>query len=190
MSKNFIVTVPVKPYVKRYIELNYGNPADFSSDASLQKLVHKCLSNPSTRYENKYENKLCTYTERIGIAISEDYFYRYGWQFTYTEIVNFGKTFEFVIKTKMILIVGTYTGMGLSFRHAIERYQERSGLSEQDWPYESIKKDYYRNKPREKINFFPQIISQIDKLILVKLSPEWDRFTAKKNQHEIFSKTS
>jgi hypothetical protein len=173
----FVVTIPVKPYVKRFVELNYGLPADFTQDDEIIKLVRRCLKNPNTRFDNMYDYLLRTHTDTLEIVISQDEFYRHGWEFSKTDIVMFGKRFETPIKKKMRGIVSFYVGLGYSKKDAIIKYQEKNLMEEYFWPYESIKKDYYRKRPTEKIDFFDDIIDKIEELFMVKVSRKKDTFT-------------
>lgn len=184
MSEKFVVTIPVKPYIKRYIELNYGFPADFSKHQEIQKEVRRCLRKPSTRFDRQFENKLCTYTSQLEILISQDDFYRYGWEFSLTDVVAFGKLFETVIKTRMHNTVTIYRGIGLSIKDSILKFQDHYQMHEEYWPFESIKKEYYRRRPGQEINFFTEIIDKIDELFMVTLSRNKDNITAKKQTHE------
>ena len=63
MVNKFFITIPVKPYVKRHIELHFGLPADFSKHQEIQREVRRCLRKPQTRRNNQFDEKLCTYTE-------------------------------------------------------------------------------------------------------------------------------
>ena len=180
----FVVTIPVKPYVKRFIELNYGLPADFSKHPEIQKEVRRCLRKPNTRFDKQFENKLCTYTDQLEILISQDDFYRYGWEFSRTDVVAFGKLFETVIKCRMHNIVSIYRGVGLSIKDSIQKFQVHYSMEEEYWSYESIKKEYYRRRPDQEINFFTEIIDKIDELFMVTLSRKKDNVTTQKTVYE------
>lgn len=184
MPDKFYVSIPIKPYVKRYIELHYGLPADFSKHPEIQKHVRRCLRKPQTRYDNKFDSKLCTYTESLEIVISQDDFYRYGWEFSKTDIVEFGKLFETEIKCRMHNVVSIYRGVGLSIKDSIQKFQISYSMEEEYWSYESIKKEYYRRRPQNDLNFFTEIIDKIDELFMVTLSRKKDNITTKKQQYE------
>ena len=184
MSEKFVVTIPVKPYVKRFIELNYGSPADFTKCPELQKEVHRCLRKPVTEYDRQFENKLTTYTQNLEIVISQDNFYRYGWEFSKSDIVSFGKIFEYRIKSQMHLTVTVYRGLGLSTKKSILKFQEYFSMEEEYWKYESIVKEYYRKKQDVEIDFFGEIIEKINHLFMSTLSVKKDNVGVKKHLYE------
>jgi len=190
MSEKFVVTIPVKPYVKRFVELNYGLPADFSRYPDIQKEVLRCLKKPRTRFDLQFDRQqLCTYTETMEIVISQDYFYRYGWEFSKTDTVTFGKMFESTVKCKMHNVVSIYRGVGLSIKESIQKFQEHYKMEEEYWSYESIKKEYYRRRPENEIDFFVEIIGKVDSLFMEILSRKKDNITPKKAQHETAEQT-
>lgn len=184
MSDKFVVTIPVKPYVKRFVELNYGLPADFTNFPDLYKEVQIRLRKPETQYDRKLETKLCTYSETLEIVISQDLFYRHGWEFSRTDIVSFGKIFENTLKSKMHTAVTVYRGIGVSTKDSILRFQDNYRMEEEYWPFDSIKKEYSRKRPDIELDFFTEIISQIDHLLMLALSPKRDNARTKKIQNE------
>jgi hypothetical protein len=165
----FTVAIPVKPYVKRFIEINYGVPSDFSEDPQTNKFFTDLLRKPNTLYDSKYPDEICTYTCEVQILISEDYFYRYGWELTKTNIVAFGRRFEDRAKVMMRNVVGVYHAIGLPFKNSITKFQDRFGFDEDTWNYQSIKKDFYRNGQVEVVDFDNEIFKKIEKIVLVNM---------------------
>lgn len=170
MSDKFYVTVPVKPYVKQFLAINYGTPVDFTSDPHTNHFFLTLLRKPNTSYDKKYPEQLCTYTETVEVVISQHDFYKYGWELTRTDIVTFGKEFENRSKAMMRTFVGVYIALGLPAYKSISKFQERYDFGEMFWPFESIKKDFYRNGETEQIDFDGEIFNKIDKIILRNLS--------------------
>jgi len=168
--QKFTISVPVKPYVKRFLEINYGSPVDFSKDPKALKTFRNLLRKPSTRFDTKYPDSRIYNKPEVEIYISEDDFYRYGWELTKTNITAFGKYFEENVKFFMRTVVGVYTGIGLPLKDSILKFQEKYGFDEDTWNYDSIKKDYYRKGHKFKINYNEIIIQKIDQLFLVNLS--------------------
>lgn len=162
-AARFKVTIPCKPYVRRYVELLYGQPADLRECQDLYKLFRNAMQKPSTRRNNQYENQsLSTYSSFIEIYISQDDFYRYGWEMSLTNVVSFNKTIESTVKAFMLLSVAVYHSMGLSYHESIKRFQENFNMGEIHWPFESIKKYFYRNAPAEKFHMKHLLLEQTD----------------------------
>ena len=124
----FFLELPVKPYVKQYIVLNYGNPANFSSNKFINDRFRKCLTKPSRRNNPVYEKTaFCKYSESIKIILTQDDFYRYGWELSPTDIISFGKLMEHQAKFLMRNMISFYMTL-MNERDAILTFQEEPGL--------------------------------------------------------------
>ena len=187
--RKFIIEIPVKPYVKRFIELNYGYPVDFSSDYEAHKYLQQLFRKPSKNRDCQIPDTFCTYTEVLEVLISEHDFYRYGWELTKTDIVAFGKRYEYRAKVMMRSMVAIYHGLGLPIFKSIKKFQELFKFEEDDWKYEAIKKDFYRNGFNQKVDFDNEIFQKVEKILLRNM---YDLGTISKQiikQHETTDKT-
>ena len=169
MPEKFVVTIPVKPYVKRFIEINYGFPANFSSNAEENKFFLSLLKKPDTSRDKRYPENLFNYTATMEVSISQHDFYHYGLELTRTDIVAFGQHFEEKTKFMMRSFVGVYVAAGMPIFKSINMFQERFLFDDTHWDYQSIKKDFYRNGTNAKIDFGNEIFSKIDEILLRNL---------------------
>lgn len=169
LNPKFFVHVQVKPYVRRFLELNYGSPVLLSKDPAAHRFLQQLLRKPDTTRDKQYPEQICTYTDLAEIVISEHDFYRYGWELTKTDTVAFGRYFEDRAKTLMRNIVGVKVSAGLQLKSAIVNFQERYGFDEDTWSYETIKKDFNRNGFLERIDFETEIFQKIERIVLRNL---------------------
>ncbi len=183
-SQKITVSVPVKSYVKRFLEINYGSPVDFSDDPVCHKFFQQLLRKPNYSRDKQYPETLVNYSETVDVLISEHDFYRYGWELSKTNTIAFGRFFEDKCKMMMRTIVGITHGLGIPINKSIERFQDRFRFDEDVWRYEAIKKDFYRNGQVLLVDFDKEIFSKIEKIILRNL---YDLGTLSKqliDQHE------
>ena len=167
---SFNIDFPTKPYVRQFIIHNFGDPADFSCNKGVNDSFRNCLSRPSTRYDARYnELSLCRYSTITKVVISDDDFYRYGWEISKTNIVSFGKQMERQAKFLMRNMVSYYSSFMME-RDAILMFQNRLGFNEDTWSFDSIKKDYQRFGPVDRPDFLSDLNSKIEKILLVNLS--------------------
>ena len=166
----FNITVPVKPYVKRFLENNYGNPVDFRNHPRENEMFKRMLKKPTYDNDHKYKTDLCKQSHAVEIAISDRDFYRHGWELTKTDIVSFGRHFERNAKWLMRSVVSTYISFGIPINVAIITFQTRFQLEEEFWPFDSIKKDFFRFKVNNEIDFNQFAYQHLEKLILVNIS--------------------
>lgn len=165
----FFIYIPVKSYVKRFVELNYGSPVDFTSDTDTNQRFLQFISKPDTSRNQHYPEKMKAYNCELEVVISEYYFYKYGFELSRTDVVSFNQLFGRRAKSLMRSIVGMYHGVGLPYNIAIRKFQERFGFTEDDWSFEAIKKDFYRNGTENPIDFDGEIFQKIEKIILYNL---------------------
>jgi len=173
-AKQFYITIPVKPYVRRNLELNYGDPVYFHSDISdYNKLRLALQKSRETLEQNRIpyliEDLSCTYKTNITVLLSERDFYRDGWELTKQEIIKLNRNYEARAKTLMRTIVGVYHAMGLPLVSAINKFQDKFYFDENIWPYQSIKKDFYRNGTISKIDFEGAVFNKIEKIVVTNL---------------------
>jgi len=165
-----IVTVPVKPYVKRFLENNYGNPIDFRKHPRENEFFRRMLKKPDYNNEHKYKNELNKQVVTVEIQISDHDFYRHGWELSKTDIVSFGKYFEKNAKWLMHTVVGTYVSFGTPIYIAIANFQTRFQMEEEYWPYDSIKKDFFRLRDTHEIDLNHYAYRHLEQLILINMS--------------------
>ncbi len=169
-SHVFTVQVPVKKYVKKFIEMNYGDPVNFSNFPDENRLFQSMLYKPTRTRDSWINESFKHYPEILEIPINEYDFYRYGWELTKTDIIIFGKYYETRAKFFMRTFVSIYHSLGFPFQMSIKRFQETFNFSEDDWTLEAIKKDFYRHGQKQKIDFNQEIYNKIETLILYNLS--------------------
>ncbi len=184
MSQTFVVTIPVKPYVKRFIEINFGSPARFTCNPEVNKFFLSLLKKPDTSKDKRYPEQLFNYTAMMEVAISQHDFYHFGWELTRTDIVAFGKHFEEKAKFMMRSFVGVYVAAGMPIFKSINLFQERFLFDDAHWDYQSIKKDFYRNGTNAKIDFGNEIFGKIDEILLRNLYTLGTLSKKAKNEYE------
>ena len=80
--------------------------------------------------------------------------------------------------------VGVYVALGIPPYRSINKFQQRFEFDESYWPYESIKKDFYRNGSDEKIDFEGEIYSKIERIVLRTLYDSGTISKQAKNRYE------
>lgn len=167
---NFIVTVPVKPYVKRFLESNFGDPVNFIKHPREKDLFYRMLKRPNNHRNTMYKEDMNKLSGNVSVLISESCFYRHGWELSKTDTIAFGKHFERNAKMVMRTVVGTYISFGMPINEAIISFQEVFKMEEEYWSFDSIKKDFFRYKINHQMNFRQYAYQHLEKLILLNMS--------------------
>lgn len=161
----FFVCIPVKPYVKRYLEINYGNPVNFKDYPGHERFLLRLLRKPSYRFDGMYSDEMKKFNDEIEVLISKDDFMRYGYELSKTNIINFGKYFEDIIKIKARNYIQLKRGL-CSLRESILDFQDLFDMPEDYWSFESIKKEIDRNGAKIDMDFRDQLNKFINQMFL------------------------
>ncbi len=146
-----IVKIPTKQYVARFIANMYGTPADLSSNRFVYKYFQSLLDRRVHRFSKRIAfnidggNKNNPYRTTVDIVINDDVFMRKGWSLSKDDIVDFNLFVEDYIKEFARLYIAMSITHGIRETQAIRDFQISLGFSEEDWPFDSIKKDFDRN---------------------------------------------
>ena len=159
----FTAQIPVKSYTKAYLVNNCGSPCDLSHLPEIMDLFVVCLRYPRFNRDNQAK---CNYSDVIEIVLSEDLFYRFGWQLSKTDVIRFNQKCESIIKFNSRQFIMANHSLGLPVSHCIREFQTEYNLSEDVFPYATIKKDFDRHGNKVPIKFIRDYRAEL-KLILM-----------------------
>jgi hypothetical protein len=155
----YTVDVRVKPYVKQYLINNCGNPVDLSKMPKLNNLFRRLIYKPVLRFESlPLPNSDCY----VSIIISQDLFYRNGWEMTRNNQMLFNSEVENEIKFIMRNYVATFSTF-YNIATCIRMFQDRFKLPEDMWGYDAIKKDLDRNSEVKKSKEIEEFVRKMDR---------------------------
>ncbi|MCD4681110.1 MAG: hypothetical protein K8S00_12065, partial [Bacteroidales bacterium] len=126
------------------------------------------LSKPSKRYESKINNKF--YTDEIEILISKDNFNRFGYELTKTDTVRFNSRIESLIKFASRLFIANNNSLGISITQSIKEFQDMFGFTDDDFQYDTIKKDFDRHGMKFETRILVAFKQELKKIFLENLS--------------------
>lgn len=160
------VWVPCKGYVKRWLLANYNSPDDnwaelvnLSPNRELAEDFRRRLIRGEARRDNSVRGR---YTTQVAIEISMDTFNRYGWMLSPTETLHFNSRLERDVKQ----VLHTYSAMlsvtGMSIAERIKRFRKATGITENDWDTDSIRKELQRNAKIDAKDDFKKICKKME----------------------------
>lgn len=168
------VWVPCKGYVKRWLLANYNSPDDnwaelvnLSPNRELAEDFRRRLIRGEARRDNSVRGR---YTTQVAIEISMDTFNRYGWMLSPTETLHFNSRLERDVKQ----VLHTYSAMlsvtGMSIAERIKRFRKATGITENDWDTDSIRKELQRNAKIDAKDDFEKICKKMEQKCWAVLS--------------------
>lgn len=169
MSKMFSITIPCKPYVKRFLIQNFGFPVNlYTHQNPFIYLFRQFLAKPDYRKDKKMEINT-NLTDSVEFIISSDDFYRHGWEISYTDISVLNGSFEKATKLFMRNCISFDVSLTGSVAKSIRKFQTRYDYPEEVWNFQAIKKDLDRNVIQFKIDIDTEVSDQIQKIVLDNL---------------------
>jgi hypothetical protein len=170
MKSQFTVGIILKPYVRKYILNRFGDPADlYSKEGEALKIrMIEMLKKPCLRNEKRINE------ENMGIetrfCISESDFYRHGWEISKTDMIRFNRFIENEIKFYSRCYIAFEKSFGVPIATSIRNFQHEFEFTEEDFPYETIKKDFDRNGQYIKFDKFSVFKKNLRDIFLEQLS--------------------
>jgi len=161
-SNHKTIDVRVKPYVRQYLINNCGNPVDLNHMPKFKSLFKRLLHNSCLRFESLQPPQNECY---VSIIVSNDSFYRYGWEMSKANMMIFNAEVENDIKFVMRNFISTYSTF-YSIATCIRMFQDRFNFPEDVWKYDAIDKDIERNSTVKKSKMVQEFIDSFDKRLM------------------------
>lgn len=135
------IELPVKPYIRNYLEVNFGKPVKLTRESHVGKFFFLLTESTSRRHDKKYS----PYKDRVNIVITENAYLRNGSLITPTGIMDFNNFMEDLIKIQLFTYIDALRESStINLKSAFERYRDKFEIDESSFSYENIKKTYYR----------------------------------------------
>jgi hypothetical protein len=169
MAEPFTIGIKLKPYVARHLINTFGDPVNLycKEGRSLHQFIINALKNPEKRYDKRIN--LDYFDGETRFVISKSDFYQYGWEMSKTDMVKFNSIVEAQVKIMCRCYILFDKSLGVPVYKSAKNFQNEFGFSEQDFPAETIIKDFNRNASYLKFDK-TLIIKDIKKLFTVQLS--------------------
>lgn len=182
MAFSFSITFPAKPYVRLFIEQNYGTPIRFYRDKGLMVTIRLMLQKRDTSLDYRALNR-DVYSDTVTFYINEIDYNHYGGFLSNQAVMDINQYFEQKVKTFMRTWCSAQHFYGMTAIGAVKNFQQRFGFPEHIWKAESIYKDCQRNNifSRDKEMLMEQKITEI---ILSQMSRNRTITTQAKNVYE------
>lgn len=174
-NERWVVWIACKGYSKKYLLANFNDPDDewpeiinLSSDKNLHRSFINHLSRGSRQRDKRISNN--RYPLMVPIEINRNIFYKYGWELTDTEQVQFNNEIEQRVKLMLHTYVSMMSVTGITIKDSINRFRELTGITEFDWDDDSIRKEISRHCKLTGKEEFEQLCKNINKKVCAILS--------------------
>lgn len=138
------VEIPAKKYVKRFLEVRYGQPAVITKADAIGKFFYTLMSRPRQSDDKRFNTK--TYPEYITIQLTQRVFLQRGYVLTPTNVIEFNNFVEDYIDLSLeYFVYGAFLMGRVKKAQAYREFLKRMKMTEDDFPFETIKKKTYRS---------------------------------------------
>jgi hypothetical protein len=142
MQRQHIIEIPCKYYIGVFLENNCGSPADLTFFPDLYERLRSLL----TKQPEKYPILSKIYEPNtVKVYIPDDWIDVYGLFINRNNILKFNAQVEQKLKNKLYQYMRFRCSIGYSVASGIREFQDEFCMSEEVWPFESIKKELDRN---------------------------------------------
>lgn len=167
VKERWAVWLPCKVYVKRWLIRRYNRPDEnwrelvrLSGDRVLWRELLLRLRRGSRRGEARGAGR--RWPTQVAVEITEDVFRRYGWELTGTELAEMNSVLEGMVKRELHAYVLGLSVTGMSLNECIRRYRRRTGIGEDDWGTDSIRKEVTRHVRLPDVNLYADFCRRVE----------------------------
>jgi len=168
--------MPCKPYVKRWLLANFNRPdekwseiVNLRPDKVLQKSFYNHLKrNYTPRGEDKDVSS--RYTESVAIEFTKNAFDRYGWQLSDRELIEFNNELEARVRLLLRSYAMAMRPLGVSVANIIKGFRNMTRITEDDWSYDSMRKDLLRHVSVEKDVNYKKLLLKVAENVCAQMA--------------------
>lgn len=153
MSSHFSISIPTKPYLKKYLHANYGDPAVFGFDDEFGPFIALALDKNvfSDRNYQVIHKAFDKYTEQLTCFLPKSWIkhYRYGTGIAPKKVVALNKLLEKFFEKELAMYCKVHTKHKVERKTAIEDFCKDNGIDiEYDITFENLKKTEFRYRQK------------------------------------------
>ncbi len=164
-GKHFVLTIPTKTYLKKYLNTLYGSPIVFTT---INYFGMSLIGFLERKFYNRDSNEVITYqkfdvlNDQVNIHLPRHWLAKnnrgYGYDINTANIILLNKLFEERFEEDLCRFCLVYASAGVEIKDAIEEFCRLFSISlEEDISYEAVKKKEYRYRKKMEELFTPHL---------------------------------
>lgn len=147
------VVIPTKPYLKAWILNELGETPLMNYKHHIGSKLVDLLEYKRNWRPNDYSSK--SYPAQLKVYINHHFFQKHGCHLNETNIIRFNSYLEEYFKSMVHWKLDVYVLLTQNIDASMELLRDHLQLDEDVFPYEVLKKDYYRYR-KKKGDVFPK----------------------------------
>lgn len=145
--------------IRHYIEQNCGNPANLNAIPGMKEVFEACIKTPGLKPVKHSSDNLIFLCGNLNLLCD-------------IERIDFSPMFKLAdlkLRRFMFLYTITWSAIGIPVAQCIEDFQNTFGYDETIWPFESLKKFYFRELSRLKGKVIDNPFSELRLILNISL---------------------
>lgn len=147
MLKGYIgIEIPTKRYIAAYVKSQLGDQPVMNTEHLIGHKLYDLLQHQTNEDKTEFSGQY--YDVRMKLYVNYSIFRIRGGFLNHTNIKNFNIFLEKEIKDKFRFYMDFMIEIVPNFKYNLPAVRKHLGIDEEDWDYDSMKKDYYRYRVR------------------------------------------
>ncbi|SEM65972.1 hypothetical protein SAMN05192574_101371 [Mucilaginibacter gossypiicola] len=172
MANHYLIRISVHPYIRKYLLYHYGERFFITDRGFIPAYIYNALQ-PITKVKASEVTKKdkVDYGAFIGAVAGEGIARKKGLQFSSENVKLFNDVVADLIHEEMYRLIKQLNQAGYQVDDTIREFQKMYGFTEDELPFENLKRWYYRErlrldarardqrevKPQFTLNFFQEV---------------------------------
>lgn len=163
------------PYIRTYLLYHYSEPFFVSERGYIPSFIENALEPMPKLHPSELKKKdKISYGEMIGFMVGSGTIKKKGCYISSESVKLFNEVVADLIHEEMYRFIVQLNGMGCQVDDSIRNFQQLYGFTEDDLPFENLKRWYYRERkriemrkilkqsvePQMTLNFFEEVKAQ------------------------------
>ncbi|MDB4919833.1 hypothetical protein [Mucilaginibacter sp.] len=165
MAKDILIRLSVYPYIRKYLLYHYSEPFFVTELGYIPSYLENCLEHVTKVNPATYRKKdKVIYGDFVGIMIGEGTIRKHGCHISGENVKKFNATVQDLIHEEMFRLITQLKQAGYQVDDTIREFQRMYGFSEDELPFDNLKRWYYRERERieqragKRIEVHPQYV--------------------------------
>jgi len=147
MLKGYIgIEIPTKRYIAAFVKSQLGDQPIMNTQHLIGHKFFDLLQHQTNEDMSEFAGQY--YDVKMKLYVNYGIFSKRGQYLNHTNIKNFNIYLEKKIKEKFYFLMDFMIEIVPNFKYNLPAVRKKLGITDDDWDYDSMKKDYYRYRVR------------------------------------------
>ncbi|GAA4327505.1 hypothetical protein GCM10023149_30940 [Mucilaginibacter gynuensis] len=149
MAKDYLIRLSVYPYIRKYLLFHYSEPFFVTENGFAPAFIYNALEHmPKVNPADVRKKDKIIYGEFIGVLVGEGTLRKKGSLVSSDNVKRFNSVVADLLHEEMYRLITQLKKAGYQVDETIREFQAMYGFTEDELPFENLKRWYYRERMR------------------------------------------